>query len=97
VRKLLAEGDKVKVMVMFRGREISHPEIGWKLLQRLAEMLKDAAMPEKQPISEGKAISITLVPPTAIVKPKPVTKEAATEPAKPNEEVKVKETQNAKA
>ncbi len=97
VRKLLAEGDKVKVMVMFRGREITHPEIGWKLLQRLTEKLADAAAPEKQPLSEGKAISITLSPLAAAAKPKPPVKEPALEAPKPKEEVKVKETQNAKA
>ncbi len=96
VRKLLAEGDKVKVMVIFRGREISHPEIGWKLLQRLTEMLKDSAAPEKQMASDGKAISITLLPLATVPKPKPVENIdlAATPKEKP--EVKVKETQNAK-
>ena len=44
VKKLLLSGDKVKVTVMFRGREITHPEIGWRLLQRMSESLKEVAV-----------------------------------------------------
>ncbi len=86
-RKLLAEGDKVKISVMFRGREISHSELGWKLLQKVTEILKDAATAEKQPISEGRMISITLAPLSAS-KPRPKEAQEAKE--------EVKETQNAK-
>lgn len=59
-RKLLDEGNKVKVTVMFRGREITHPEIGWRLLQRMAESLKEVASAEGQPLMEGKRLSIIL-------------------------------------
>lgn len=62
VRKLLDEGDKVKVTVMFRGREITHSELGWKLLQRVVEGLKEVASFEKPPAMEGKRISIILSP-----------------------------------
>ena len=61
-RKLLGEGDKVKVTIMFRGREITHPEIGWKLLQRMAESLKGAASIDRQPLMEGKRMSVILSP-----------------------------------
>ena len=54
VKKLLEEGDKVKITVMFRGREIVHPEIGLKLLNRMADLLKEAASIEKQPLLYGK-------------------------------------------
>ena len=60
--KLLKAGDKVKVTVMFRGREITHPDLGWKLLQRMAETLKEVALPEKQPSLEGKRMNIILAP-----------------------------------
>jgi len=59
-KKLLEEGDKVKVVVLFRGREITHPEIGWKLLQRMAETMKGVAAVEGQPVLEGKRMSIVL-------------------------------------
>ncbi len=62
VKKLLNGGDKVKVTVMFRGREITHPEIGWRLLQRMAESLKEVASIERQPVLDGKRMIIILSP-----------------------------------
>ncbi|TET66459.1 MAG: translation initiation factor IF-3 [Dehalococcoidia bacterium] len=59
-RKLLTDGAKVKVTIMFRGREITHPELGWKLLQRMSETLSDAASLDRQPVLEGKRLSIIL-------------------------------------
>ncbi len=61
-RKLLDEGDKVKVVVMFRGREITHPELGWQLLQRMAETVKDVASVEGQPLMEERRMNIILIP-----------------------------------
>lgn len=61
-RKLLADGDKVKVTVLFRGREITHPELGWKLLQRMTETLDDSSSIERQPVTEGKRMNIILTP-----------------------------------
>jgi len=79
-RKLLSSGDKVKVTVLFRGREITHPELGWKLLQRMADWLNDVAVMDRQPVLEGKRMNIILVPGGAATKSKH----------------EVKETQNAK-
>jgi len=62
VRKLLDGGDKVKVSVMFRGREITHPEIGWRLLQRMTESLKEAASLERQPSMDGARMVMILSP-----------------------------------
>ena len=62
VKKLLGGGNKVKVTVMFRGREITHPEIGWRLLQRMAESLKAEASLDGQPSMDGKRMSIILSP-----------------------------------
>lgn len=61
-RKLLGGGDKVKVTVMFRGREITHPELGYKLLQRMSESLSEVASQERQTVMEGKRMNIILVP-----------------------------------
>jgi translation initiation factor IF-3 len=63
VRKLLNEGDKVKVTVLFRGREITHPEIGLKLLQRMSESLEGVASLDEQPSMDGRRMSIILSPP----------------------------------
>jgi translation initiation factor IF-3 len=62
VKKLLAEGDKVKVSVMFRGREITHPEIGRALLMGVQEQLKDEVVVERQPIMEGRFMNMYLAP-----------------------------------
>jgi len=62
VKKLLDGGDKVKVAVLFRGREKTHPELGLKLLQRMAESVKEMASIEKPPVMEGRGFHIILVP-----------------------------------
>jgi len=62
VRKLLDEGDKVKVTLIFRGREITHPDIGWKLLMKMAEELKEVASLSRQAVMEGKRMNIILSP-----------------------------------
>ena len=76
-RKLLADGAKVKVTIMFRGREITHPELGWKLLQRMSETLSEVASLDRQPVMEGKRMDIILAPTAAAkTKTKEETKEA---------------------
>jgi len=60
--KLLTDGDKVKVTVLFRGREVTHPELGLRLLQRMAESLKEIAAVEGQPAMEGKRMNVVLSP-----------------------------------
>jgi translation initiation factor IF-3 len=61
-RKLLTEGDKLKVTLMFRGREATHPELGWKVLQRMVEVLSDVSSLERQPVMEGRRMDIILAP-----------------------------------
>ena len=62
VRRLLGEGSKVKVSVMFRGREITHPEIGMAVLKLVAEDLVEDAMMEKNPSFEGRFLTMILTP-----------------------------------
>jgi translation initiation factor IF-3 len=62
VEKLLKEGDKVKVSVMFRGREVTHPQIGRALLDRIYERVKDAGTLEKPPMMEGRFMTMILTP-----------------------------------
>ena len=59
-RKLLADGDKVKVSVMFRAREITHPEVGRDLLDRFFAQLDDAATIDRPPSMEGRFMSMIL-------------------------------------
>ncbi len=61
-RKLLDGGDKVKVTVMFRGREITHPELGWRLLQRMVESLKEVASVEGKSLMVGRRMNVVLTP-----------------------------------
>ena len=58
--QFLEDGDRVKVTVQFRGREVSHAYIGRDLLLRFAEMIKDHGAVDRQPILEGKSMSMTL-------------------------------------
>jgi translation initiation factor IF-3 len=60
--KLLKQGDKVKVTVMFRGREITHPQIGKALLDRVQASLDDIASLEKDAMLEGRHMTIILAP-----------------------------------
>ena len=66
VHKLLDEGSKVKVSVMFRGREMDHPEIAVNLLRQVHEALKEDAKLEQSPSMEGRFMSIILAPARAV-------------------------------
>lgn len=79
VREFLIEGDKAKITIMFRGREIAYLEQGHKMLQRLIEQVKDVANVEYPPKLEGKKLIMILAPgaakkstgPSIIVAPRP--------------------------
>jgi translation initiation factor IF-3 len=62
VRQFLEQGEKVKVTIKFRGREMVHQEIGRRLLDRVAEAAKDVAAVERQPIMEGRNLFMILAP-----------------------------------
>jgi translation initiation factor IF-3 len=59
-QRFLAEGSKVKVTIMFRGREMSHPELGRNLLVRFADELKEIAHVEKDPKIEGRNMTMVI-------------------------------------
>ena len=58
----LSDGDKVKATIMFRGREITHPELGKALLEKMTELLAEVAVIEKAPKVEGKNMTAIFVP-----------------------------------
>lgn len=60
--RFLEDGDKVKVTIMFRGRELSHPELGKNLLTRVADKVKEIALVEKNPKLEGRNMIMILSP-----------------------------------
>ncbi len=63
-RRFIDAGDKVKVTIMFRGRQITHPEIAEKLSYKFADILSDISVIDKQPKVEGRNMVMILVPKT---------------------------------
>ena len=61
-RRFLGEGNKVKVTLMFRGRQIAHPELGKAVVDRVAADLADVAKIESEPKMEGKSMTMILTP-----------------------------------
>jgi translation initiation factor IF-3 len=62
VERFLRQQDKVKVTIMFRGREQAHPERGRMLLRRLYEDIENLAVIEQEPLQEGRNMSMLLAP-----------------------------------
>ena len=58
--EFLEDGDRIKVTVRFRGRELTHPEIGRGLIARFVERVKDHGVAERTPLLEGKSMHITM-------------------------------------
>lgn len=58
IRKFLLDGDKVKIQIMFRGREMAHPEVGRKLLDNILEQLSDVAVADNKPTMAGRNLSV---------------------------------------
>jgi len=61
-RQFLEEGNKVKLTMMFRGRQVTHPELGREVLLRVTEDLKDLGKVESRPSFEGRVMSMVLAP-----------------------------------
>jgi len=76
IERFLADGDKVKATVFFRGREMAHPDIGRRILERLIRELSDVAVPESMPRMEGNTMH-------TILSHKPGSKPQAPKPAPP--------------
>ena len=76
VERFLKGGSKVKITIMFRGREMAHPEQGLSILERLADDLKDEAVIESQPKMEGRNMHMLIAPLPANVKKKQSDKSA---------------------
>lgn len=83
VERFLGEGNKVKLTIMFRGREVAHPELGLKILNRIAEQVADFAVVESAPRQDGRNMTMVLHPVKKDTRrPKP-TPAAATAPEAP--------------
>jgi len=62
IKRFIEEGNKVKVSLLFRGREIAHPEFGREMLNRIQEETKDLAVVEQVPRMEGRMMVMILTP-----------------------------------
>ena len=62
VERFLAEGSKVKLTIMFRGREVFHPELGLRILERVAEQVSEIAILEPAPRQDGRNMTMVLHP-----------------------------------
>ena len=62
IREFLDEGDKVKITIRFRGRELVHAQLGFDLIEKIVAQFQDLALPEKKAKLEGKSITLVLAP-----------------------------------
>jgi translation initiation factor IF-3 len=60
IRSFLEDGHKVKIMVVFRGREMAHQELGYELLNKISEQLEDVAIRDQKPQMAGRNLSIVV-------------------------------------
>lgn len=68
IERLLTKGDKVKVAVIFRGREVTHPELGKKVLQHLLTNLKEKAVVDQPLMVEERSLSLIFSAPKVVKK-----------------------------
>ena len=99
IERFLEDGDKVKATIFFRGREMAHPEIGRRILERLLQELADVAIAENMPRQEGNTMHVILArkpgsgpkPPAAPRSaPRPAAVDAAPAPPAPPEEAELR-------
>jgi translation initiation factor IF-3 len=80
--RFLEHGNKVKITIMFRGREQSRPELGYRLLQRLADDVAELGVIESSPKQDGRNMIMVLAPhKNAKPKTKATTPQSDTDPA----------------
>ncbi len=81
VERFLRHKDKVKVTIMFRGREVTHPERGTAILDRLAEELAELGVVEQRPMQEGRNMTMMMAPSKAVLAGRVDGDEPSGEPA----------------
>jgi translation initiation factor IF-3 len=69
IRRFLAEGNKCKLVVVFRGREIVHPEMGQAMLDQVIKAVNDIAMVEQRAMMEGRRMVMTIGPRGGVIRP----------------------------
>ncbi|HXE22291.1 MAG TPA: translation initiation factor IF-3 [Rhodoferax sp.] len=92
IRRFLAEGDKCKITLRFRGREITHQDLGMALLQRIRDELVDQIVVEQFPKLEGRQMIMMIAPAKRKAAAKPVAEAPAQPAAAPRQPVAVQQT-----
>jgi translation initiation factor IF-3 len=86
--EFLEDGDRIKVTVRFRGRELTHPELGRNMLARFTDRIKEHGTPERAPLLEGKSMHLTVA---SLHKPK--EHEVAARPPRPGDQPETEPTE----
>jgi translation initiation factor IF-3 len=89
VERFLKHKDKVKITIMFRGREVTHPDRGVAILDRLAEELAELAVVEQRPTQDGRNMTMMLAPSKAVLSGKATSSEHADDAALPPDAAEV--------
>jgi translation initiation factor IF-3 len=71
IRRFLGEGNKVRLMIVFRGREIVHPETGQSMLDTVSKEVADVSVIEQKPLMEGRRMVMVLGPRTGVIRAAP--------------------------
>jgi translation initiation factor IF-3 len=71
IRRFLSEGNKCKLVTVFRGREIVHPETGQAMLDQVVKMVSDVAVVEQRAIMEGRRMVMVVGPKAGVIRPAP--------------------------
>ncbi len=83
IREFLQDGNKAKLVIQFRGREIVHPEVGQSVLRRVVEACSDIGQVEQAPMMEGRRMLMIIGPKSGPSKPRPVAPASTPLPSTP--------------
>jgi len=83
IRGFLSEGNKCKLVIVFRGREIVHPETGQAMLDRVVKTVADIAMVEQRPMMEGRRMVMIIGPRVGVIRPNPTGGTGGAGPGRP--------------
>jgi translation initiation factor IF-3 len=81
IRRFLGEGNKVRLMIVFRGREIVHPETGQAVLDVVSKEVSEVSVVEQKPSLEGRRMVMVLGPRTGVIRPAPTIQVSSSRPA----------------
>ena len=84
IRRFLGEGNKVRLMIVFRGREIVHPETGQAVLDTVSKEVAEISQIEQKPSLEGRRMVMVLGPRSGVIRPAPVASSTSAPQPRPS-------------